>query len=1061
MIAACPPSPHAVGDRGWSRCCAVVGLALVALAAPVRGDLLIEDVRGISGLAPGQALGAWCRLDPAGEVLAEGPVDAPFAFRTVLLDQVPRGSVELLRRGEWIPVPVHGFRLRVEPRLPEARLTTYREAVARVEAEAEARRAGGLAALEELARTTARPSTRAWILLRLAQAHREGGDLEAAAEELGAAAELDELAPRTSALLLEERASVLYDLRRPEGGSAAAHRALELLESAGAETPVLTARLRSDLGLHLLVLGRHDEAERLLTRALETLGRLAPDSYQEAAAWSRAGIIASLRGDYALGERRHERALEILRGVGANPAKTLSNLGILARQRGDLERAEELYLRALEESGDPEARASYRLNLGNVYRARGELDRAHDLFTELATFYREERPEAVFARGVTLTNLAETERQLGRLDDAEEHAREALALKQKRAPHSLGTVNALNALGRILQLRHRWSAARDLHAEALRIAEKVSPSGPLTAEAHAELGKIDLAEGMLDAAESRYRRALELQRALAPGTEYEARWTHALGRIEARRGRPDAALHRYLEAVDVLESLRGRLGGGAEAGAGFTSLHHELYWRPLDLLASLDRSAEAFRLLERFRAQELLAMLARRDLDLSADLEPELDRERRRLAARYDAALQRLWWATGEPDGEARRALREELDRIRRRQKEVEDRILAASTRLGRLRNPEPLDAVATRAMLPRETLLLSYALGPERSWVFALGPGLEEVEAVELSDGLEDVRRRVATHRALVARPHGRARALRTAGASLTRTLLAPVAGHLRSADHLLVIPDGPLHLLPWAALPEPGRPGERLLERRAISVGASATVLSELLHRESTAPVELVAFGASAEGSEDSLSAPLPRTLRSDLAGAPLRGAVREVATLAELFGDEAEILLGGRVTQERLLATAPEARRVHVASHAVVDPRFPLESGLVLAPAEDGQSNGFLQVWEIYQRLRLNADLVTLSACETALGKELAGEGVLGLTRAFHYAGARTVVSSLWEVSDRASALLMERFYRNLLAGRGKAEALRQAQLDLMHGDDEPTAGRAHPFYWAAFQVHGAWD
>ena len=121
-------------------------------------------------------------------------------------------------------------------------------------------------------------------------------------------------------------------------------------------------------------------------------------------------------------------------------------------------------------------------------------------------------------------------------------------------------------------------------------------------------------------------------------------------------------------------------------------------------------------------------------------------------------------------------------------------------------------------------------------------------------------------------------------------------------------------------------------------------------------------------------------------------------------------------------------------------------------------EGEENGLLQAWEIFEEIRINADLVTLSACDTALGKEFAGEGILGLSRAFQYAGARSVLASLWGVGDQHTAELMKRFYRYLKAGRSKDEALRGAQLDLLRSAADPTA--AHPFYWAAFQVIGDW-
>ena len=142
------------------------------------------------------------------------------------------------------------------------------------------------------------------------------------------------------------------------------------------------------------------------------------------------------------------------------------------------------------------------------------------------------------------------------------------------------------------------------------------------------------------------------------------------------------------------------------------------------------------------------------------------------------------------------------------------------------------------------------------------------------------------------------------------------------------------------------------------------------------------------------------------------------------------------------------------LHFAAHGNVDEAHPARSGIVLSPLTDPKEDGTLQMNEIMQ-LKLNADLVTLSACRTGLGKLLHGEGMIGLTRAFIYAGANSVVVSLWNVNDVATASLMKSFYQNLQSGMPKAEALRQAKLELLTG--EKRAWR-HPYYWAPFVLIG---
>jgi CHAT domain-containing protein len=188
-------------------------------------------------------------------------------------------------------------------------------------------------------------------------------------------------------------------------------------------------------------------------------------------------------------------------------------------------------------------------------------------------------------------------------------------------------------------------------------------------------------------------------------------------------------------------------------------------------------------------------------------------------------------------------------------------------------------------------------------------------------------------------------------------------------------------------------------------------------------------------------------------------LRFARREVEAISALFGKGAVAYLGDQATEARAKAMPRRCSYVHFACHATLDPRLPLNSGLVLAaPATDteGGDNGLLQVWEIFDSVRLDAELVTLSGCETALGQEMGGEGLMGLRRAFQYAGARSVVASLWQVSDRSTADLMVRFYGYLQSGQTKADALRAAQIDLIRAGGKT----APPFRWAAFVLFGDW-
>ena len=368
------------------------------------------------------------------------------------------------------------------------------------------------------------------------------------------------------------------------------------------------------------------------------------------------------------------------------------------------------------------------------------------------------------------------------------------------------------------------------------------------------------------------------------------------------------------------------------------------------------------------------------------------------------------------------------------------------------------------RRALGAGTLLLAYSIGPSAGRVYAVGPGPDEfgvfplrANADEIGPAVEQLRARIEQSRGALGR-----RALEEQAARLGELLLGPVSEPLRRAERLLVVPDGVLNVAPLSALRTGGR---YLVETVAVQVIPSVTLSNELARRtqEPLPTSGVVGFGEPAYPHASSAGPARPSVpLRSAVLGAlrldPLPAGRRELRALAELSPASARIFLGPEATEERAKAVDRGARVVHFATHGFVDDALPLESGLVLSippRPEEASENGLLQAWEVFEQVRLDADLVTLSACQTGLGREVGGEGLMGLIWAFQYAGARSVLASLWAVNDEATGDLMERFYRNLRAGRSRSESLRQAQLGLMR-----TPATSAPFFWAPFQISGDW-
>ena len=514
---------------------------------------------------------------------------------------------------------------------------------------------------------------------------------------------------------------------------------------------------------------------------------------------------------------------------------------------------------------------------------------------------------------------------------------------------------------------------------------------------------------------------------------------------------------------------------------GFAGQSHEYYVEYIETLLALDQPARAFEVLERSRARALLMVLAERDLVLDTDLSPEVVEARKALNEEYDQVQESLTELNpGQQAAEVDR-LQTRLRDLRESRARIVDKIRGESRRLAGLQYPKPLTLAGMQQALDPGTALLSYHIGKEKSRLFVVEPaaagqdGQARLTVHAIPVGETALREQVAALRRQIEHQAGSRDVASPWFLELSRrlfdVLIAPAESALAKADRVLISPDGPLHSLPFAALvrstgelPVSGdRPWEYLVEWKPLHTAVSATVYEELkkLRAVSTDPATLVAFGdpqyPSSKTPADSQNTELRAMLLRGYTLDSLPATRTEVEALGRVFGDRATTYLGASATEERAKSVG-RTRYLHFATHGLLDARFPLNSALALSvplQRREGQDNGLLQAWEIFEQVRIDADLVTLSACETALGAELAGEGLISLTRAFHYAGARSVLASLWSVADDSTADLMRAVYRHLQAGVPKDEALRRAQRDAI-----TQRQTSLPFHWAAFTLSGDW-
>ena len=488
---------------------------------------------------------------------------------------------------------------------------------------------------------------------------------------------------------------------------------------------------------------------------------------------------------------------------------------------------------------------------------------------------------------------------------------------------------------------------------------------------------------------------------------------HERGQVALAEGERDLAIRLWQEAITVIELMRSAVDTEA-AKIGFVADKQAVYGSLLGALMAAQRHDEALEVAERAKSRVLVDLLADRQAGPVAKLVPTT-----RSLAHQDTRLAALLDRHREADEALLLQPPLRSDALAQQQRSnlaaATASLRAASPSLASLVAVAPVNAAALAALLEPGELGVEYHQHGDRLYALVFGHGATRSF---LLDGVG----LVAEIREFRAAIMGRKPQTLALARKLHTRLIEPLAASL-GTQALLIVPHGGLHYLPFAALHD----GQRfLLEKHAIRITASTSAL-QYLHRPA--------------GATRAPALILGNPTR-DLPSAEL-----EARRLGRLLTGS-QVLIGTQATRKALLAAAPRAGTLHIAGHAVFDTDKPLESKLILAP--DGADDGEFRIGDIYG-LDLAADLVTLSACETGLGRITDGGEVMGMIRGFFYAGAASVLASLWEVPDDETALLMENFYSNL-ARMNKRDALRNAQLTL-------TRRSAQPFFWAAFYLSGS--
>jgi CHAT domain-containing protein/Tfp pilus assembly protein PilF len=878
----------------------------------------------------------------------------------------------------------------------------------------------------------------------------------------------------------------------------------------------------NNLGLIALDRGDLDGAWEFISQALAIRETLSPTSIDTAESLHNIGLVALNKGDLASAEEYTQRALAARENLipGSSPvAASLNNLGLVFLNRSDLVKADEYFRQALaiKETLTP---GSINLvttlnNLGIIAKYRGDLDAAESYHRRALSIAENAVPNGMQVSS-SFSDLADVLEDRGDLAHAEKYYREALTIRQRLVPNSLDVAQSLKNLALNAKDRGEIAEAEKLQLKALSIFEKFAPHGFYAAESYLTLGDLARQRGDLNTAERYCREAVERWRKLAPENIYTAESLASLAEVMRDKQQLDNAAQLFNDALALLDKQITRLGGTSDVRAGFRARHANYYADYIDVLVRQNQLELAFQILERSRARSLLEMLAESNIAIREGVEPSLLERERLLEATFRAKSNRRLDLRENSASQSQLAkLDKEINDLLIQLNEVEGQIRVNSPRYVALAQPRVLNAKEVQQqLLDADTTLLEYALGRDRSYLFALTSTSFTAHVLPKRSEIEELARRAydsltsdnrwSPGESAQKREERQAKErsdFQKISATLGRIALGPVAEQL-GQKRLVIVSDGALQYLPFGVLPVPERQAGGDVRSSGVPVIAehevvnlpSASVLAVLRegeHKLTSEPRKVVAVladpvfdkhdvrvtsamkyyrGTRSDKDSEKGSSPHKRLTRS-LADVGFRNTEatslprlvfsrREAGAIASAApaGQTLEALDFQATREEAMSQDLAQYRIVHFATHGLLDNKHPELSGLVfsLVTPQGLPRDGFLDLEDIYN-LKLHADLVVLSSCETALGKDVAGEGLLGLTRGFMYAGSTRVLSTLWKVDDAATADLMAQFYNAMLQqGLRPAAALRQAQNEMAKRRRWSSS-----FYWGAFVLQGDWN
>jgi tetratricopeptide (TPR) repeat protein/CHAT domain-containing protein len=831
----------------------------------------------------------------------------------------------------------------------------------------------------------------------------------------------------------------------------------------------------NNIGSVYSALGEKQKSLEFYNQAL-SLARTVGDRSGEATTLNNIARVYDELGEKQKALAFYNRALPISRAVGnrSGEATVLNNIGLVYSDLGEKQKALEFFNQSLlikRSVGNRSGEANSFSNIGVVYFALGEKQKALENYNQALPLSRAVGDRAIEAS--VLNNIGLLHAALGENQKALEFYNQALPLRRAVNDRS-GEANTLNNIGGVYHETREQQKALEFYNQALPLQRAVSDrSGEATTLNN--IGGVYNALGENQRALEFYNQSLPLRRAVGDRSG-EAITLWSVAYAYRTQNRLPEALTQINASIALIEQLRSNLKDDRLKTSYFATVQ-SYYQFKIDLLMQLHQQdptkgydAQALETSDQSRARVLRDLLTESRANITKDISPALKQRENDLIQTLNAREKQLVELAAKPNSDsAIDQLKTEIQQLLQQQQTLKTEIRQANPAYAQLQYPKPITLTEIQQQLTPDTLLLQYQLGKDNSYLWVIGKTSFTSHQLPKSSDIEKTVQAFRSSLLDVNDPD-----LGIPAQALSQQILGPAASQL-GQKRLLIIPDGSLHKIPFAALAQPGvKDYKPLLETHEISYLPAASLIAPQYPNRAPAPKTIALLADPIFNLKDDRltqkSSPtkkleITETIARDRAARSLNlsripGTAVEANDIRKFISPTESTIVTGFDSTYNWVTTAPlnQYRYLHLATHGIFDEERPELSSLIfsLYNAKGEPQRAFLRLPDLFN-LNLPTEMVTLSACQTGLGNSVPGEGLVGMTRGLMYAGAKRVTVSLWSVADQETAQLMQQFYRNLLDKNAPkmthSAALRSAQLQMWQQG-------IHPYYWSAFVMQGEW-